>query len=102
MADEINTIITRKDVLYEAGRIVSSDRNISYGEPDRNFERIATMWSAYKGIVFEPHDVAVMQALVKMARITVSPNKADHWIDIAGYAALGGELRPEFKDEQST
>lgn len=87
--------MTRGDILDEAKTIISHDRNVSYGEPERNFERIAHMWGAYKGIVFEPHDVAVMLAQVKMARIAVSPDKLDHWVDLAGYAGCGGELRPK-------
>jgi len=30
--------------------------------------------------------------LLKLARIKTSPEHADHWIDIAGYAACGGEV----------
>jgi hypothetical protein len=33
-----------------------------------------------------------MMALVKISRITPSPNIDDHWIDLAGYAACGGEV----------
>jgi hypothetical protein len=29
-----------------------------------------------------------------VARISTSPSKLDHWIDVAGYAACGGEVRP--------
>lgn len=85
---------TREDILLEAKAIISTDRNVSYGEPERNFGRIAEMWSVYKGITFEAHDVAAMLALLKIARIAVSPDKEDHWIDLAGYAACGGEVRP--------
>jgi hypothetical protein len=37
-------------------------------------------------------DVAVMLALLKVARIKQNPNHTDNWIDIAGYAACGGEI----------
>jgi hypothetical protein len=86
----------RERILDEAKRIISSDRNVEYGEPERNFERISDLWSAYLGEdrVVYAHDVAVMLALVKVARIANSPNKEDHWVDLAGYAACGGELRP--------
>lgn len=84
----------RDEILREAERIVMQDRNVDYDTPERNFERIAQMWAAYKGVEFAPHDVAVMQAMVKIARVSSSPGKADHWVDIAGYAACGGEVRP--------
>jgi hypothetical protein len=37
-------------------------------------------------------DVAVMMGLLKIARIKTSPAHADNWVDLAGYAACGGEL----------
>ena len=33
-----------------------------------------------------------MMALLKIARIAGGNAKADNWIDLAGYAACGGEL----------
>jgi hypothetical protein len=30
---------------------------------------------------------------VKQARLIISPNHEDSWVDIAGYAALGGEKK---------
>lgn len=84
----------RKEVLEEALRIVMSDRNTDYGTPEQNFGDIASLWSWYRGVAFDPHDVAVMLILLKIARIRTSPGKLDHWVDIAGYAACGGEVRP--------
>lgn len=85
---------TRQDILDEARDIVSADRNVSYGEPERNFEMIAGLWREYLGGDIDAHDVAVCLLLVKVARIKSSPDKLDHWVDIAGYAACGGEVRP--------
>lgn len=86
--------MNRREILDEAKAIVSVDRNTRYGEPEQNFERIAALWGAYFGASFAPHDVAVMLALVKVARISTSPDNLDHWVDLAGYAACGGEVRP--------
>lgn len=85
---------SRGEVLNEAMTIINGQREVAYGTPERNFERIAIMWTAYKGVVFEQHDVAAMMALLKIARISVSPDRLDHWIDLAGYAACGGEVKP--------
>lgn len=40
----------------------------------------------------ETRDVAAMLALLKIARIASGHAKDDNWIDLAGYAACGGEL----------
>lgn len=39
-----------------------------------------------------PEDVAAMLALLKIARIASGHAKADNWVDLAGYAACGGEI----------
>lgn len=81
----------REAVLTEAGDAIHNDRNNHYGPPHQDFARTAEMWSAYKGIRFDAHDVAVMMILLKISRIAWSPQKTDHWVDIAGYAACGLE-----------
>jgi hypothetical protein len=34
-------------------------------------------------------DVAIMMILLKVSRLGWSPEVADHWLDVAGYAACG-------------
>ena len=82
-------MITREEVLKEAIKIVSDDRNTIYGEPEDSFAQIAKLWAIYTRHHFEPHDVAVMLVLLKIARIENNPCHKDNWIDIAGYAACG-------------
>jgi len=91
---ELDARSIREIILNDAKTAVLQDRNVDYDTPERNFSKIAEMWSAYYGIMFRPHDVAAMLILLKVARVASSPAKADHWIDIAGYAACGGEVRP--------
>lgn len=87
--------VLRQEILDEAARIVSTDRNQDYGDPEDNFRMIGNLWSAYLGgTTILPHDVAVMMILMKVARVTTSPSKPDHWVDMAGYAACGGGLFP--------
>lgn len=90
--------LLRQEVLDTAAKYVSSDRNTEYGEPEDNFRTIAEMWNAYLAArpghdtpEITSADVAAMQALLKVARLAQSPSKADHWIDVAGYAACGAE-----------
>ena len=79
----------RSLILEEANRCVTSDRNLKYGEPEDNFKEIADLWSAYLGHDVTSINVAMMMVLTKVARSHSSPDLADHYIDMAGYAAAG-------------
>lgn len=81
----------RVGVLREAELIVTQDRNASYGEPEDSFRLIAKLWADYLGTEILTEDVPAMMVLLKIARLRAS-NKQDNWIDIAGYAACGGEV----------
>ena len=82
----------RAEILATAAKCVSGDREQDYGSPESNFGRIAAMWSAYLGYTVESKDVAAMLALLKIARVASGNAKEDNWIDLAGYAACGGEI----------
>lgn len=81
----------RQEILQAAAQCVLGDRDDEYGKPEDSFGTIADLWGAYLDQVISPRDVAVMMALLKIARLKRS-SKADNWIDLAGYAACGGEL----------
>lgn len=86
--------VTRSAILTEANNIVSGHRKAGeYGPPEDSFKTIAVFWSEYLGHDIKPHDVAVMMALLKIARIKGGERKKDNWIDLAGYAACGGECQ---------
>lgn len=74
-----------EDILLEALRLTSGDRQDQYGPPDADFARTAKMWSALKGIEFEPRDVAMFMICLKLSRET-HQRKRDNATDIAGYA----------------
>lgn len=82
----------RKEVLQRADLCVNGKREEDYGSPENNFKTIADLWSAYKGVGFSPVDVAMMMALLKIARIRNGTGTEDSFVDLAGYAACGGEL----------
>ena len=83
----------RADILATASEYVTKDRAATHGDAEDNFRRIAELWNAYLGADdITTIDVAVMLALLKVARIRSNPTHADNWIDIAGYAACGGEI----------
>lgn len=82
----------RAEVLQAAERCVCGQREQDYGSPEDNFSVIAGLWTAYKGTEFTPLDVAMMMALLKIARIRAGTATDDSFVDLAGYAACGGEI----------
>lgn len=93
--------MTRDEVLNAAKQCVCHDRNEQYGSPEDNFKTIAYLWTDYLnagnalrgvGICLRAKDVAVMMILLKVARIATGSGSQDNWIDLAGYAACGGEI----------
>ena len=82
----------RKEVLQQADKCVNGEREQDYGTPEQNFQIIADLWSVYKCVSFSPVDVAMMMSLLKIARIKSGGGTGDSFVDLAGYAACGGEL----------
>lgn len=85
-----------------------TDRNATHGEPEDNFKTIVRYWNTYldsinfaaKDSLLDPEDVAILMILMKVSRLSTSPKRVDHWIDIAGYAACGGGIAT--KNDNST
>lgn len=98
--------MNRKTTLEQAMSIVCQDREAQYGSPEDNFEVISALWSDYLGCDIEPHDVAMLMALLKIARIKSGRYKDDNYIDLAGYAACAAEIvdrcMPVAKEEDDT
>ena len=83
---------------------MTQERQDQYGTPEANFDTIARLWTTYlnasiglKGIDVElsGEHVAAMMILLKVARTATGSGKDDNWLDIAGYAACGGEIFSE-------
>lgn len=90
--------MNRKEILEAASKVVhAEDMDHDYGKPENNFETIAKLWTTYLEaavcdcLELNARDVAAMMILLKVARVATN-EKADHWVDIAGYAACGGEI----------
>lgn len=80
------------EILDKAKTLIAGDRHDDYGPADDEFDRIAAGWQ----IIFEDglvnaRKVALAMIWMKCCRELAS-NKADNWIDLAGYAGLGGAL----------
>lgn len=83
--------MTRLDTLKAAAECVCGSREEDYGSPEDNFAVIAALWTAYTGTDVAPKDVAMMMALLKIARAKAG-SKPDTYVDLAGYAACGAEI----------
>ena len=94
-------ITTRQAILDEARDAITGEREDAYGGPEESFFAIAKFWSAYLDRYIGLHDVAIMLALLKVARIKNSDGQhRDSWVDLAGYAACGAECALHNKETQ--
>lgn len=59
----------REEILDRAKECVTGKREEDYGTPEDNFALIARLWTDYCGYGFSAKDVAMMMALLKIARI---------------------------------
>lgn len=93
LVDGLNNGDPRAEVLEAAAGCVLANRQAVYGPPEMNFATIAGMWDVYlaarKQGPLQAHDVAAMMVLMKMARLAVTPEHRDSWVDGAGYSACG-------------
>ena len=92
---------TRKDILEKAMECVCGQREQDYGSPESNFQTIADFWNTYLGYThLTATDVSMMMALLKIARIKNGGGTGDSFVDLAGYAACGGELNKKERENK--
>lgn len=82
----------RTECLKLAEEAVSKDREEEYGPPEVNLQCTADLWSTYLKHTVTAEDVAILNILQKISRTACGPVGPDTYIDMAGYAALAGEL----------
>ena len=96
-----DTPTTRAEILDAAKKIVTGDREKQYGKPEDNFAVIARFWEVYLSercvgggaeVTLNPDDVAMLMALMKIARIMTGTFKGDSYIDACGYLACAAEI----------
>lgn len=75
----------KENILEEANRITSTDRQKAYGLPRDNMEHIAKVFSALMGIPFSARDVVLFNLVQKLCRES-KKHSHDSVVDIAGYA----------------
>lgn len=94
--------MNKNDILDKAKTIINGERQGTYGHAEDSFGVIAKLWSAFLGKELSSADVANMMILMKVARNSSGVYKDDNWIDICGYAALGGEIQDSGNKTEST
>ena len=84
--------MNRKECLDAAAAAVLQNRQKTYGSPEDNFRAIGIVWEQILGVKVTPAQVAMCMAGLKLMRLRESPDHADSWVDLAGYAACGSEV----------
>ena len=82
----------RQFFLKTAEELINGPRAKEYGPARKNHERIAKIWSIILEQEITPEQVVACMVGLKLARLTEDMTKDDSWVDIIGYAALGGEI----------
>lgn len=84
--------------LLQSAMDACVSRGAAYDKPENNFARIAAHWNTHlenrkePALPLDETDVAIMCALIKVARLEHDPAHLDSWTDLAGYAACGAEV----------
>lgn len=81
----------REQILDKAKVLISGERAKDYGDAYLNHKRIADLWSPILDKDITVEQVYACMIAVKISRLIETPDHEDSWIDICGYAALGGE-----------
>jgi hypothetical protein len=89
--EEEEELPLRAQLLREAEEITCGARNIDYGDPVTNHRNIATIAGVATGWDMDEHDAVMVLIAAKIARIRISPDKRDHYVDLMAYAGIAYE-----------
>jgi hypothetical protein len=78
------------------------ERGAVYGHPYYNHKRISELWSAYLDHPITASQVALCMALVKVSRLTESPNHEDSIKDGLAYLSIYKSVLDAEMDTQFT
>jgi hypothetical protein len=92
MENNSSKIIQAKELLDEASR-VRDQRGSIYGDAYENMRTTADLVSAYLGVSITADQMAIILALVKIARLkqTAGYVNRDSYLDCIAYLAIAGE-----------
>lgn len=96
------------NVFDAAKTIIYGDREKTYGNPSKNLDTIAEMWTAWlraRGLLASDaaslnfDDVACMMTLLKLARLANDTWHKDSQIDACGYIGLLERCQDSLRNE---
>ena len=84
------------EILETATKLVGGDRQNTHGDKYENHKNIAILWNGYlDGKLVEcltPENVAIMMALLKVARTKAGAHNEDDYVDAAAYMAIACDV----------
>ena len=85
------------EILASADKIINGERQDQYGKAEDSFAAIGVVWTTLlrnklkDGECIDARTTALLLAGMKAVRESNAP-KLDNWVDLAGYAGLGGKI----------
>ena len=100
MPSEIKYLImTKTETLFDEVITTIQQRGSVYGHPYYNHKRIAGLWSAYLDFPITPHQAALCMALVKVSRLSETPDHYDSIKDFIAYGSVYKTVLDAVQDE---
>jgi hypothetical protein len=88
-----------QEIMETAIGYVAGPRNVTHGTKQANFDHTAALWSAYLAPILNrpltADEVTLCMVLLKVSRTMNGTKIDDHYVDMCGYAAISGEVRPK-------
>lgn len=83
-------------VARQVSELVSGERERTHGDKVENHQNIADLWNAFLGKrllkPLSPREVALLMALLKVARTKSGAYNPDDYVDLTGYGAVAAEI----------
>jgi hypothetical protein len=94
---------TAVELLEQVINLVGGDRAAQHGDKFENHQNIAALWNAFLdnrvARELQASEIALMIALLKIARTQTGAFNADDFLDLAGYAAVAFECAMQERAE---
>jgi len=84
----------REQLLLDAAKTITGERQDQYVNPEDSFKGIAKRWSHYLQKEITSFDVAIMMIEFKLER-ECSSHKRDNLLDICGYASIADSINQQ-------
>lgn len=96
MFEPVKTWADAAERLLSVAEQTVNTRDEQYGECYSHHATTARMWSAFKGVRFDPDEVSMMFILDKIVR-SINQAKPDNLLDVAGYALVHARVQAELE-----